>query len=148
VDKLGDKGDKSQRQVAQTTNTQTEKARIGALGEDLACAYLAKQGYEIMERNYWRKWGEIDIVARQGDNWRFVEVKTVTRRYISTSDYEPEDNMHAWKKKRLRRVIETYLLAKEEVMGEAAEWQVDLITVYITPEGRELKVEWLEDIVL
>ena len=88
---------------------------------------------------------------------RFVEVKTVTRNYVTremlarNSDYEPEDNMHPWKRARLRRVIETYILEKEErgeLDEEKTDWQVDAISVYVDGVGNELKIEWLEDIVL
>ncbi len=133
------------------------KAKIGKIGEDLACVFLVKHGYTIISRNYWKKWGEIDIVAKNKAGLRFVEVKTVTRSGVTREilgqnkgDYEPEDNMHPWKRQRLRRVIETYLLEQEEKgeIGEDTEWQVDAISVYIDQEGRELKIDWLEDIVL
>ena len=47
----------------------------GKLGEDLACAELARRGYAILERRYRTRYGEIDIVARSGDSLVFVEVK-------------------------------------------------------------------------
>ena len=49
--------------------------RSGKLGEDLACAELARRGYAILERRYRTRFGEIDIVARHGDSLVFVEVK-------------------------------------------------------------------------
>jgi putative endonuclease len=49
---------------------------LGLSGEDLACAELARRGYAIVERRYRTRFGEIDIVARHGDTWVFVEVKT------------------------------------------------------------------------
>ncbi|MBE6705529.1 MAG: YraN family protein [Ruminococcaceae bacterium] len=48
----------------------------GDLGEDIAAEYLARLGYEILERNYTVKGGEIDIIAKDGDTLVFVEVKT------------------------------------------------------------------------
>ena len=59
---------------------------IGKLGEDLAAAYLQNQGYEILERNWGSKWGEIDLVCRvvplgaTQPTYVFVEVKTKTGR--------------------------------------------------------------------
>ena len=59
---------------------------IGKLGEDLAAAYLQNQGYEILERNWGNKWGEIDLVCRVVPlgatlpTYVFVEVKTKTGR--------------------------------------------------------------------
>jgi putative endonuclease len=49
---------------------------LGILGEDLACRELQRRGYEILERRYRTRFGEIDIVAREGGYTVFVEVKT------------------------------------------------------------------------
>lgn len=51
------------------------KRRIGAEYENSACEYLEKQGYEILERNFYSHAGEIDIIARHGEYLVFVEVK-------------------------------------------------------------------------
>lgn len=51
---------------------------IGAWGETLAQEFLERHGYAIVTRNFFTRWGEIDIVARQGDAWIFVEVKLRT----------------------------------------------------------------------
>ena len=48
---------------------------LGKLGEDLACAELTRRGYEILERRYRTRYGEIDIVASSGPSLVFVEVK-------------------------------------------------------------------------
>jgi putative endonuclease len=125
----------------------TPKQHVGKIGEHLAAQFLIKQGYEIIERNYWRKWGEIDIVAKKGDELRFVEVKTVTRVTLPVGDdYEPEDNLHPWKRQRLSRIINTYLAS--EYISDDIEWQIDAICVYIDHNGQELKIEWLKDILL
>jgi putative endonuclease len=50
-------------------------AERGRAGEDLACAHLRRLGFEILERNYRCRAGEIDVVARDGETWVFVEVK-------------------------------------------------------------------------
>ena len=52
-----------------------DRQSLGKLGEDLACAELHRRGYEILERRYRTRFGEIDIVARDGDVTVFVEVK-------------------------------------------------------------------------
>lgn len=51
---------------------------IGNAGEELACIMLLAQGYEIIERNYQNKVGEIDIIAMKNGILTFVEVKTRT----------------------------------------------------------------------
>ena len=120
--------------------------KIGQIGEDLGCMFLKKRGFEIVDRNYWKPWGEIDIVAQKGNDLRFVEVKTVVRDFITPDDYEPEDNLHPWKRKRLRRIIETYLLDKD--LDDEIDWQIDALSVYVNREGSLLKIELLEDLIL
>jgi putative endonuclease len=52
------------------------RQNLGKLGEDLACAELSRRGYAILARRYRTKYGEIDIVARDGSTIVIVEVKT------------------------------------------------------------------------
>ena len=60
-----------------TTNDPKHKKKIGALGENMACRFLVEHGFRILDRNYNKKWGEIDIVAEKDKIFRFIEVKTV-----------------------------------------------------------------------
>jgi len=121
----------------------TEKRRLGDMGENIACSFLAKRGFEIIERNYLRKWGEIDIVTRKDGVVRFIEVKSgVTRGTLDS--YRLEENMHLWKLKRLGRVIQTYLLEKKL----DCEWQLDLVTVKMDEINRKARVEMIENIVI
>jgi len=52
-----------------------KRQSLGKLGEDLACAELERRGYAILERRYRSRFGEIDVVARCGEEIVFVEVK-------------------------------------------------------------------------
>jgi putative endonuclease len=127
----------------------SETQKIGQIGEDIACKFLIKQGFVIIERNYTRKYGEIDIVAEKQGRVHFVEVKSVSRENLDsvtheTEGYRPEDNMHPWKLKRLSRVIQAYLLHKH-IDGE---WQLDLASVYINMKDRKARVNMFNDIVL
>lgn len=49
--------------------------KIGQIGEDLAVDYLQENGFKIIERNFFARTGEIDIVAEEGDVLCFIEVK-------------------------------------------------------------------------
>jgi putative endonuclease len=134
----------------------TFKQKIGKVGEDFACEYLLKNYFKIIERNYLKKWGEIDIVAGKGSKLHFIEVKSVSRQYSSIRDglnyqskignYRPEDNMHPWKLKRLGRAIQSYLLDRD--VPENVDWQFDVVTVYLDQNQRLLKIEYLDDVVL
>jgi putative endonuclease len=132
----------------------TEKRKLGDIGENIACEFLRRRGFEIVERNYLRKWGEIDIVAKKSGLMHFVEVKSVTHACPltpersdggrGTSNYRPEDNMHPWKLKRLARAMQTYLLEKKL----DCDWQLDLITVKINEKTRKARVEIVENIII
>ncbi len=55
---------------------QSMSRQIGNIGEDAVAAFLLHNGYEILERNFTVKGGEIDIIARKDNKLAFVEVKT------------------------------------------------------------------------
>lgn len=58
------------------------RTETGKRGEQLAIEFLVAAGYRIVERNYREKCGEIDIIARDGPTWVFIEVKARrNRRY-------------------------------------------------------------------
>jgi len=122
--------------------------KIGQLGEDIACHYLEDHGYAILERNYTKKWGEIDIIAQKAEKRFFIEVKSkslVSLDYVSSEIGRPEDNMHPWKMRRLRRVVETYLISKR--LGYV-DWQFDLLIVYMDLEQRKARVKRMENVIL
>lgn len=139
----------------------SEKQKIGEIGENIAERFLVKHGFSILDRNYTRKWGELDIVAEKDRKIYFIEVKSVSREILSdvdsfgytqdvpheTSDaYRPEDNMHPWKLKRLSRTIQTYLLSKN--IPENKEWQVDLLIVFLDVKNKKARVKVVKDIIL
>lgn len=130
--------------------SKTDKQKVGEIGENVACRFLMKRGFEIVERNYWKKWGEIDIIAKKGGILRFIEVKTVSCVTLDAVSYEtdayrPEDNIHPWKLKRLSRTMQTYLLEKG---NDDIEWQFDVIAIYLDMSNKKAKVNFLEDIVI
>ena len=120
------------------------KRKIGDIGEDVVCKYLETKGFRVLERNYLRKWGEIDIVAEKGQLLSFIEVKSVSRE--PGKGYRPEENMHPAKLKRLHRVIQTYLLDRK--VPDSREWRVDVACVYLDFSTRKAKVEMLENVIL
>ncbi len=122
--------------------------KTGEIGENIAERFLVKQGFAIIERNYTKKWGEIDIVAEKEGKLHFVEVKSVNC-YAGLSfvqSYRPEENMHPRKMKRMSRALQTYLLSRK--MHQNKEWQVDLLVVYLDLENKKAKVKVVEDIIL
>ena len=132
------------------SDNRTDKRKLGDIGENVACDFLEKRGFEIKERNYLRKWGEIDIIAIKSNTIHFVEVKSVSCvtfddvSHGTMGEFRPEDNMHPWKLKRLSRVIQTYLLEKKLDQ----DWQLDLITVKIDEKKRMARAEIIENIII
>ncbi len=127
----------------------TEHQIIGAAGEDFASHYLEKRGYQILKRNYLRKWGEIDIIAKLENVLYFVEVKTRALNFHINSRefYHPEENLHRRKLARIKRAIMSYL-AESKVSIES-EWEFSAITVILRRKTRELyKIEHLENLII
>jgi len=130
----------------------THNNQIGKLGEDLACRFLMKHGFKIIERNYLKKCGEIDIVAEKDSIIHFVEIKSVSCEnidYVSseTGDrYKPEDNMHPWKLGRLAKTIQMYLLEKN--VSDETDWKFDAVTVFIDIKRRKSRVFMIDNVIL
>ncbi len=127
----------------------TEKQKIGNLGEEIAAKFLIGKGFKIIGRNYRQKWGEIDIIAKKEKIIHFIEVKTVSRSDQSVKcetfdHYEPEDNLHPWKIRRLYQTIESYLSEKD--IDEDIDWQLDAVAVYLDQRQVVLDIQYLEDI--
>ena len=127
----------------------TLKRRIGDEGERVCCKYLQNKGFLVIERNYLKPWGEIDIVAKKHKKLYFIEVKTAclpARQVSRESSYRPEENVHPAKLRRLHRAIQTYLL--DHKVGERVEWQVDVACVYLDFSTKRARVEMLENVIL
>ncbi len=128
----------------------TAKRQLGDEGEGVACQYLENKGYKVLERNYLKPWGEIDIVAQKANKLYFVEVKSVSRDTSlgegSRVTYRPEENVHPAKLKRLHRAIQTYLLDRR--VPEDTDWQIDVACVYLDLATRKAHVDILENVIL
>jgi len=59
-----------------TKDTNNGRLALAKEGENLAARFLERLGYAIVARNARTRWGEIDLVAKDGATWVFVEVKT------------------------------------------------------------------------
>ena len=98
------------------------KTKLGTQGENAARRLLESQGYRILECNYRCRYGEIDIVAVDGDCTVFVEVRTKRSKSFGT----PEESLSRTKQRRLTTTALTYLQACET---SPADWRIDLVSV-------------------
>src|SRR3989344_8286698 len=106
--------------------------QLGNMGEDVACRYLESKGYKVLERNYLRFLGEIDIVAEKAGTVRFIEVKAISRENPEdvtreSNDYRPEEQVHPAKLRKLALMGEMYMNEK----GDDREYQIDVVGVYL-----------------
>lgn len=85
--------------------SQINRRDQGKAGEDLAAKFLEQKGFKIIERNYRFERGEIDLIAEEGDELVFVEVKA--RR--STIFGAPEDAVTEEKQEQVHTVADGYL---------------------------------------
>jgi|ERR1035437_301306 putative endonuclease len=120
----------------------------GNIGEDVACTFLLKRGFKIVERNYLKKCGEIDIIAKKEKSLHFVEVKSTTKKVIknSSNSYSPEENVHVLKMKRMRRVIQIYL--SERKYSPNVEFYFHVIVVHMNMDTRRASVSFIENVIL
>ena len=124
-----------------------DRRRIGALGESIAAQYLERKGYEVLEKNFRRPYGEIDIVALKGNVVRIVEVKTVTRERLPSAkteegDYRPEEMVHDQKLRKLARVAEAYMNQRRD----QREYQIDVVGVFLDETTRKARCRLFEQV--
>ncbi len=120
----------------------------GKIGEDVACSFLIKNGFKIIEKNYLKKCGEIDIIAQKKKELHFIEVKSSTQKNENNSKkgYRPEEKVSVLKRERMRRVIQIYL--SERGFGLDAVFYFHVIVVYMNMTTRRAKVFMIENVIL
>lgn len=114
---------------------------LGERGERLAEGFLQKKGFVPIERRFKTpRWGEIDLIMRDGDTTVFVEVKT--RSSDSQLFGGPLGAINYHKLKALQRAAQ-YYLTSQGFDREAV--RIDAVTVILKPDGTS-KIEHYTDI--
>lgn len=109
---------------------------LGAAAEEIAAAYLAAHGAEILERNYRRRLGELDVIAREGDTLLIVEVRT-----RSTNAYGgAAASIDGLKRRRIVRAAQQLLQQRRSLARLAVRFDVVVVSNVDTPEPR---VDWI-----
>ena len=88
----------------QNSPQDVHKKVLGKKGEKLVEEYLKQQGFKILKRNYRTPFGEADIVAQDGDEIAFIEVKSRTTDRYGT----PREAVGKSKQQRYRKIAEFY----------------------------------------
>ena len=107
----------------------THRIRLGKWGEGVAVRFLQEKGYVLMATNYRCRWGEVDIVAQDGDDLVFVEVRT--RRGVEFGT--PEESVTAAKARKLVATAQEFLQEHDQVH---AGWRIDLVAIRLDGDRR------------
>ncbi|MBT3704174.1 YraN family protein [Candidatus Peregrinibacteria bacterium] len=101
----------------------TSSKKTGNKGENIAATYLEREGYKIIQKNYYSKYGEIDIIAENQNIIYFFEVKT---RYHSSLNHPLESITY----KKSQCLIKTSLHFLNQ-NNENRSWRIALISILL-----------------
>lgn len=116
--------------------TKFDNRNTGRLGEDLAVQTLQDKGFEILERNFSNRFGEIDIIAFDKNTLVFVEVKAKKGANFGL----PEEMVNAGKLKRIQRMAQVYL------NGKNLPCRIDVIAIVLSPANEILRLNHYENV--
>ena len=117
-----------------------KRRETGILGEKIACDFLGRNGYQIVETNYRCPGGEIDIIAQQQDTLVFVEVRTKKSSRFGT----PEESITPTKMEKLRTVAAHYGQNRSNL---PVNWRIDVVAIQMNNRGRVSRIELIENAV-
>jgi putative endonuclease len=108
------------------SSVESRRRALGRYGEDVACRYLRAHGMQVVVRNWRCARGEIDIIARDGDQLVICEVKTRT----TTSFGPPEESVTEVKLRRLHRLAAAWLHERDDAsLWRPAAVRIDVVAV-------------------
>jgi putative endonuclease len=120
--------------------TDDSRQRLGRAGEQLASEHLERRGYAILERNFRTRWGELDIVAFDGQTLVFCEVKA---RREPAGGADPLESVHVRKRSQVRKMAGRWLIERHD-RPRANELRFDAIGVTFDRTGRLVALNHLE----
>lgn len=102
---------------------------IGSFGESVAKEFLIRKGYSVITTNYRKKFGEIDLIAKDQDSAIvIVEVKTMIAGYGGLG---PEDQLSAGKLKKIQRISQFFINENPAMIDDIAGWRIDVVAVWL-----------------
>lgn len=109
----------------------------GRLAENLATEALIKKGYQILERNFSNRFGEIDIIAKDQDILVFVEVKAKKGVEFGM----PEEMINSYKLQKIRHMATIYM------KGESLPCRIDVVAIVLSPTNDLVRLNHYENVV-
>lgn len=113
----------------------TRRKQLGIQGEELIVQFLQRKGYSILERNYTKQYGEIDLIARKNDIIAFIEVKTRTQDY-----FDLEEVILPSKQRKIIAVAKAYLASHHDINVTG---RFDVALVH--GDGQQASINYIED---
>lgn len=110
--------------------------QTGLLAENLAAAALQKKGYQILERNFSNRFGEIDIIAKNKGELVFVEVKAKK----GTDFGLPEEMVNSYKLKKVQNMAIIYM------KGASLPCRIDVIAVILSSTNQLISLTHYENV--
>ncbi|OCL27410.1 YraN family protein [Orenia metallireducens] len=109
-------------------NTRT----LGKVGEELAKLFLEKEGYRILEENFWCRYGEIDLIAKEADYVVFIEVKLSNNKSYLT----PQEKVDYRKQRQLEKVARYYFSLQQV----DSDFRFDVVAISGDKKNREIEL--------
>ncbi len=111
--------------------------RLGAKSEQQACEYLLKKAFTLIEKNYTTRYGEIDLIMKDGEELVFVEVRSRHKNNYANALESITPN----KQKKLRFAAEHYL--NKHYINHPPMCRFDIVAIDLTPTN--FNIEWIKD---
>jgi putative endonuclease len=121
--------------------TKTNNLTTGTIGEEYAANYLKSIGYKILERNFHKRYRELDIVAIEGKTLVFVEVKSRKGDLFGA----PEEAITPWKRRSLIQSAHYYKLIYPKLPDSI---RIDVVSVYLSSDNKLSKIRLFRNITL
>ena len=122
--------------------TSMNTKEFGFFAENIAARYLQDRDYEIIDRNYRKPWGEIDVIAKKGETIFFVEVKANRQEYAD--GFNPEIRVDT---RKTNKIIKTATLYMEyELKNPELDWQVDIVAVTLNENTKKAAIKHIKNI--
>lgn len=115
----------------------TSTIESGKTAENLACDYLQQQGLILLARNFRSRYGEIDLILREGNTIVFTEVRARKKNNLVDS----LQSVNASKQKKLIKTALYYLQTNSKLMDYPARFDV----IAITNSHAESQINWIKD---
>lgn len=109
---------------------------VGSKAEEYASRALIEKGYAIVKRNFSNRFGEIDIIAKDGETLVFVEVKAKTGNRFGT----PEEMVSKWKLNQIRKMAEIY------TKGKTLACRIDVVAIILSPNIELLRLTHYQNV--